>query len=691
MIKERWFLVCSNKLKFLLLVLVLLFALTPGEASAMYSGDSNFSPETKFIENELIIKLKSDIQAPSSQISMSDLSSSSSDVINTLNSKYGVTKAEKLFNKAGSGTSIMSSSQGLSKIYKVTLSGNVDIQKVAEEVSQDPNVEYAEPNGFFKICVTPNDPYYNRQWGLSKILASEGWDSKSGDPSIVIAVIDTGVDYDHQDLRSNIWSNSGEIKNNGIDDDGNGYIDDHIGWDFVSVPQSWVAVGEDPGPADNNPYDFVGHGTHVSGIAAGRTNNGVGAAGTTWDSKIMPLRAGYAASDGYGYLEFDDAAEALYYAADNGADIINMSWGATYDSSLIRDAIAYAKDKGVVLIASAGNVISEIATKPYYPAYYDGVIAVAATDENDKLSIWSWTVFSNFGDWVDVCAPGTYIYSTLPGNNYGYYSGTSMAAPFVAGLAALVKSKNPSFTAVQIEEKIKASADNVEASNPDFLEGMLGEGRINSFAALGRLRAKIIYPRSESEVGLHIAVDGSADIDDFKEYKLEYGVGRDPAIWNEIANRSNPVVNGNLGAFEVEEGFGDYTIKLTVFDNKGVSYESMSIVNVSPQAEVQLKTPTLFGPSPFNPRRDGSGMVQIDVGTIPSGYVLIDVCIYDLTGALIWKDLVTVFSSEKKHVPWDGRNMYGEIVGNGVYPYLLVAAANGSKKVIGRGKIAVFH
>jgi len=466
----------SSKLRNFLLIIVLfcIFAFFSDAALALYSGSSNFSPEPQFIPNELIIKFKSDVSQDASQGGIKVLSCNpQSSVIENLNAQYGVTDVEKLFDKADSGVRIMSSSQGLSGVYKVTFSQNVDIQAVAEECSKDPDVEYAEPNGFFLICITPNDPDFHRQWGLTKILASDGWDSKTGDPSIVIAVVDTGVDYNHQDLKSNIWSNEDEIKGNGIDDDGNGYVDDFMGWDFVSVPPSWVAPGEDPGPQDNNPSDFVGHGTHVSGIAAGRTNNGVGAAGTTWNCKIMPVRAGYKGADGKGYLELDDAAAAIIYAADNGADIISCSWGTYYDSQTIRKAVEYAYNAGAILVAAAGNQFTD---EKLYPAAYEEVMAISAINNMGGAAF-----FSNFGDWIELAAPGTDIYSTTFNDSYGFMSGTSAATPFVAGVAALILTRFSDINNNMVRAQLHFSSDDLGETGFDI---HFGYGRVNAKEAV---------------------------------------------------------------------------------------------------------------------------------------------------------------------------------------------------------------
>ena len=675
--------------------MIIICILLPIDRSFAWIKEGSRPPvPPKFVANELIIKFKpGTVSLPSSTEAVSAASLTvKSPSINALLKKYGVFEikgTDEHKRKAPRIKALSNSAPPASpSAYKFTFSkvSGQDIKNVAAEFKNDPAVEYAEPNYIFQICVVPNDPYYYEQWGLMKIAAAGGWDAKIGDPGVVIAVVDTGVDYTHPDLASNIWTNTGEIPGNGIDDDGNGYVDDVHGWDFVSVPPEWVAAGEDPGPEDNDPSDFVGHGTHVSGIAAGRSNNAIGCAGTSWDCKIMPVRAGYAASDGYGYLEYYDAGRAIIYAADNGADVINMSWGGLEDSSYIADCIAHASNEGCVLVASAGNVTSDYARQPFYPAAYPGVVAVGSTDEDDMLSIWSWDVFSNFGDFVDVCAPGTYILSTLPGGNYGYYSGTSMASPFVAGLAALIKSKFPQFTKDQIIERIKSTADDIYPVNSSIFQGMLGTGRINVHRALGDLLLAINFPKTGSNVSKNMIIKGSAAIENFSGYKLEYGAGESPDVWTPLGKEhSTPVTNGILEKWDASSLSGVYTIRLTVTDSSSESYSTTSKINIESKAGIELIGGLIPGPNPFNPHA-GSQKIYYEIGSLPVGGVDLDICIYDLTGKLIWK--------KSKHsdapgivddVYWDGKTVFGETVSTGVYPCILIS----DKKMVAKTKIAV--
>ncbi|MGB9595034.1 MAG: S8 family serine peptidase, partial [Candidatus Poribacteria bacterium] len=210
----------------------------------------------------------------------------------------------------------------LNQIYKLKFPSNSDILSLVYKCKNDPVVQYAQPNFCKRLAEKmdkPNDFFYPNQWALDKIDLLKAWEIEKGSEDIVIAVIDTGVDYKHEDLRSRIWTNKGEIPNNNIDDDGNGYIDDVIGWDFFDSPTTKLKT--DHIDRDNDPMDEDGHGTHIAGIIAGIPNNSIGIAGITWGCKIMALRAGSK------ILEDDDLASAIVYAVENGAKIINMSWG----------------------------------------------------------------------------------------------------------------------------------------------------------------------------------------------------------------------------------------------------------------------------------------------------------------------------------------------------------------------------
>ena len=310
------------------------------------------------------------------------------------------------------------------------------------------DVVQATPDFAITTQAIPNDPSFGSLWGLSNggvqgsstladINAAQAWDYGTSS-NVVTAVIDTGVDYRHQDLAANIWSNADEVAGNGIDDDRNGYVDDTRGWDFASN--------------DNDPMDDNGHGTHVAGTIGAVGNNGLGVTGVAWSALIMPLK--FLDKNGSGALS--DAMEAINYARVNGAKVINASWGGGGFSSALQSAITQFKNSGGVFVAAAGNESSNNTTTPAYPANYAGVISVGASTRNDALAS-----FSNYGTNVQIIAPGQSILSTLPGNAYGSLSGTSMATPHVAGAIALLWGQNPTRTAAQITDAIFANTDNV--------------------------------------------------------------------------------------------------------------------------------------------------------------------------------------------------------------------------------------
>lgn len=346
-------------------------------------------------------------------------------------------------------------------------------------------VKQVEPDVVYRTGEIPNDPLFDKQWGLhnlgqtkgkedADIDAPEAWDFHKGSREIVIAVIDTGVDYNHIDLEENIWINKDEIPNNGIDDDWNGYIDDVYGWDFLN----W----------DNDPMDDskpVYHGTHVSGIIGAIGNNNQGIAGVNWKIKIMALKS----FSEYGYANLSDILPAMEYAVKMGAKVINASWGSPYPSKILKEMIDYAGKNGVIFVASAGNWAIDLDNPPEinglilgnYPAGHDlpNIISVAASDHNDKLAL-----FSNFGKIsVDLAAPGVNILSTKSGNGYRYLSGTSMSAPHATGAVGLMLSQRPNLKHDYIIETMLAGVDPL----PELKEKVKSGGRLNLPNCIGYL------------------------------------------------------------------------------------------------------------------------------------------------------------------------------------------------------------
>ncbi|MBD2610858.1 S8 family serine peptidase [Nostoc punctiforme FACHB-252] len=267
-------------------------------------------------------------------------------------------------------------------------------------------------------------------WGADLVKAPEVWAQGYTGQGVVVAVIDTGVDRNHEDLRNNIWTNANEIADNGIDDDGNGYVDDNYGWNFSGN--------------NNNTLDGNGHGTHVSGTIAGENNN-YGVTGIAYNAKIMPVKVLNDSGSG----SYNSIAQGVRYAVDNGADVINLSLGGKYSNRTLESAIDYASSKGVIVVMAAGN---DGESSPDYPARYayKSGIAVGAVDRNNNIADFSDR--SGTSEISYVTAPGVRVYSTVPNNQYAVYSGTSMAAPHVAGVVALMLSANPNLTDAQVRQ-----------------------------------------------------------------------------------------------------------------------------------------------------------------------------------------------------------------------------------------------
>jgi len=460
----------------------------------------------------------------------------------------------------------------LSNVYKFTFTNNVDISELVRSYNLEPCIAYAQPNYIYRLCLIPNDQWFSwKQWNLHDtddhdIDGPEAWDIEIGNPSTIIAVIDSGVDYTHSDLANNIWINIDEIQGNGIDDDGNGYIDDIRGWDFAYN--------------NNDPIDILGHGTHCSGIASAVTNNTIGIAGVCWNCKIMALKGFNNQGQGYD----DNLANAIYYAVNNGVDVISMSWGGLGFSQLLKDALDYAYAQGVVLVAAAGNLNSYC--DMFYPAWDDKVIAVAATDSDDEKAD-----FSSWGPWVDVAAPGVGVFSTLPNQQYDYMDGTSMACPHVAGLAGLLLSKNPNLTPDMVRTIICNSADNIDSYR------YIGSGRINAYKALIAEPAVAILNNVEDWENTKgdVTISGKAYGNNFQFFVIEYCRGFNTGNWIELFSNSVPqdfsFVWDTTG---LDDGF--YTVKLRVVCNQGTYKDNSWILINNIKNQVHVDDDNTQGP-----------------------------------------------------------------------------------------------
>jgi len=388
----------------------------------------------------------------------------------------------------------------LSDLSLATVQSEMSMETALANLRTNNNVLYAEPNYIVTAAAAPNDPRFPELYGLDNngqtggtpdadIDAHEAWDFQTG-TDVVVAVIDTGLDYNHEDITGNVWTNPGEIANNGIDDDNNGYVDDVMGWDFVND--------------DNDPFDDNDHGTHVSGTIAAVGNNAIGVVGVNWSARIMALKFLSAAGSG----TTADAISAIDYAVMMGARISNNSWGGGAFSQALFDAIAAAQTAGHLFVAAAGNAGANTDASPSYPASYDldNIVSVAATDDNDALA-----TFSNFGaTTVDLGAPGVSILSTTPANTYSSFSGTSMASPHAAGVAALVLAEDPTLDLVGLKAVLMDNVDLIPALAGITVTG----GRLNAANALDGLVRVVITPASltlaEGTSGQFNATGGTA-------------------------------------------------------------------------------------------------------------------------------------------------------------------------------------
>ena len=477
----------------------------------------------------------------------------------------------------------------------------LNLKNIMEQYEKDGNIVEVEPNFTMDAMTIPDDPYYSSSgswgqsypdlWGLEKIQAEGAWDQTTGSTSIVVADIDTGVDRNHEDLAGQMWMNTREIPNNGVDDDANGYVDDYHGWDWVN---------NDPDPMDDH-----GHGTHVAGTIAGVGNNSKGVVGANWTSKIMALK--FLSASGSGSLAHGIAA--LKYAADMGAKISSNSWGCMCNSTAMDDAVKYEHDKGMVMVAAAGNSDSD--TIDFSPASADRAIAVAATDYLDRRAS-----FSNWGGKVDVAAPGVDILSAkaainnmctasrgnIVGTNYCRVSGTSMATPHVAGLAALLLAKNPALTNEEVRQILRQGADDLGTSGKDK---DFGYGRINantsiSLAASRHLQPIITTPVSRTTIsGTSYNVVGGVAGPRFASYKLEVGLGRSPTSWttlNDSTTQVNSGVLANINTTSLSDGYYIFRVTATATDGKKYQFQ-VHDVKVDNVADTQPPTVNINLPS----------------------------------------------------------------------------------------------
>jgi subtilisin family serine protease len=448
-------------------VLLLLFALLISASPARAVEDGAYLP------GQIILKFTDDVD-PTAAAGAKDAPALGIPSLDQRMRRFGVRRLQPLFPHKSSQ---------LGRICQIDFPPEVDVLGAADAFARDPHVLYAEPRYIDHLCTMPSDPDYlaGMQWYLDHVQAPQAWDVARSGGSAIIAIVDQGVDWNHPDLAENMWINPGEdldgdgqitgVDFNLADDDSNGYADDFFGWDFGGYGYpDWNPM--------ENPGFYPPHGTHCAGIAAAVTDNALGVAGMSWNCSIMAVKVTEDESNAvyYGY-------EGIQYAADNGADVINVSWGRSVGnpSQVQQEIIDSAFARGCIIVAAAGNdpgVLPPDTCGHYWPAWYDHVTAVAAIDQDDHIPDWSY-----YGDWVDVCAPGVDIYNTFWDDTYGSLYGTSMAVPVVAGVAGLARKLQPDMDSDQFESLMRTTSDDIESLNPGY-EGWLGGGRLNAYQAL---------------------------------------------------------------------------------------------------------------------------------------------------------------------------------------------------------------
>lgn len=469
-----------------------------------------------YVPNQLIVKFKADADYDLKNCLVKQKFSNNE--LDALNKEMGVTKIKMTGNKKIGDT------------YVLIFKDDQNIEQLIRLYENTSLFEYVEPNysgtgGGKKAAfqTSQDDTYFSRQYGLvndgsfsfSPAVADAdvdmdlAWEIEQGDPSIVVAVLDAGLRMGHPELAGRVWNN-GQESPDGADSDGNGYADDTEGWDFVND--------------DNDPTDDHGHGTNVTGIIAANANNSLGYAGVDWNCKIMVCKVLDENNSGnYSWI-----ADAIYYAVDNGAKVINMSLGGLGFSNSLQDAVNYAYGADVTVVACMMNENNDV---PYYPAALENTIAVGATNPNDERAapfFWSSESGSNFGSHIDVVAPGNYIFglSHTSNTNYdSYWGGTSQSTPLVAGLVALLLSQDPGRTPDDIRLILRETAEDQIGNVSEDTEGFdvyYGYGRVNAHLALSENvltnddyeadNSKVsIYPNPSSD---YLFIRGEMDFDE---------------------------------------------------------------------------------------------------------------------------------------------------------------------------------
>lgn len=504
--------------------------------------------------------------------SFSDITSTPGELIVRLHSDASVAQLRLLSRQLGavsvspifSPTTPAGQHPRLRRAYLIRFPSDWAMEPLRQRYARHVSIEAVEMNRLNRFCeeTKPNDPRYSEQWNLDALNLPQAWRIEQEAQEITVAVVDSGIARQHPELRSQLWQNPGEIPDNGLDDDENGYVDDINGWDFSDAPT--LQGHGDWTERDNQPDDETGHGTHVSGIIAAEANNGIGIAGIAWGCRLMPLRAGFKVGPG-AFLQNDDLAAAIAYAADNGAQVINMSWGDTVNAFIIEDAVEYAYYRRCVLVGAAGN---SQALGSYYPAALKTVLSVAGLEKSGQLGV------SNFGASIDIAAPGDEILSLDMEQPYAYRSGTSMAAAHVSGVAALVLSANPTCSNTEIHQWLTGTAREIS------LTSLVGAGLVDAYAALTVQTGLIadIVGRWTSQFGIF----GSAGGPEFSSYWLEFGISETPELWYPIGHpQTKPKSNAVLHEWDTSAlAEGTYTLRLSVKAENGNTVRDKVVVEV---------------------------------------------------------------------------------------------------------------
>jgi len=581
----------KNKLAVFICFLVFLF------------GSTTFAD---YVPGQIIVEFKPGVVkipkgVAAAAVAAADIKASS---VKSLNAKHRVSKLKQVYGKVLQNRPDWTH---LEDEYILVFPDDEDVKKIAQDYAKNINVVAAYPNTIFHAFDTnPDDPYFvsGQQYGLTNISAPQAWDRTTGSSSVTIAVLDTGINYNHEDFAGR-----------------------------VNLADAYDFVNGDSDPLDD--HSSV-HGTGVSGVIGAATNNAIGVAGVDWQGMILPIKV----LDHNGNGTLANIKEGITWAIDKGADVINMSFGQYNDSSNkyveenpgnIRDRCQDAYDAGIVLVAAAGNGNVDWNT---YPAYYSIVLGVAAVDSSDERSVWGGTdpitlrtQASNYGTWVSVCAPGTSIMTVYKNTDrYATTSGTSLACPFVAGQAALIKAANPGLTNQQIMNQITIEADNIDSLNPGY-EGKLG-GRINLYRTVAGLVARITSPESNAYVKGSLNILGMASGWDFSNYVLE--ALQSGALVSTIESSATTIESGSLGTWNTTGINGEHTIRLTVFGSGSSSEETnvtIFVDNTTPEATITspLNAATVEGSvNVLGTAQDqyfSKYLLEYGVGTSPTSYV----------------------------------------------------------------------